>query len=316
MSNPDRAAPSESEPSDGTPVHNAKGRTDGKGVLPSFLIIGAQRAGTSLLHSVLSDHPEVYVPYQRKEIHYFDWYFGRGVDWYLSFFPPVSQAQRYRAIGEVTPDYLAAPGAAERISALLPDCRLVVILRNPVDRAYSWYLYSRRNHNEGRSFEEFIAQDSTTLEWGLYARHLERYLALFPRSAMCVLIYEELIGHPAEGFDRLARFLGLSTSWPEAQALISDPVNTSRAPRFRASFGAARRVGSLFMRHDLNWPVRMAKRLGVRRLFGTGAPSPEMSPALRGRLGAYYQADVRRLESLLARDLEIWTGSAEWRPDR
>ena len=92
--------------------------------LPNFLVIGAQRGGTTLLHRILDAHPEVYVPQRRKEIHFFDWYHERGADWYAGFFPGEGTA-RYRAIGEVTPDYLFEPQTPHRIRALLPDCRFV-----------------------------------------------------------------------------------------------------------------------------------------------------------------------------------------------
>ena len=88
--------------------------------LPTFLVIGAQRAGTSLLHQILLAHPEVYVPRERKEVHYFDRYFERGVAWYEGYFPAADAARNYRAIGEITPDYLATEEAPARIHALLP----------------------------------------------------------------------------------------------------------------------------------------------------------------------------------------------------
>ena len=83
--------------------------------LPDFLVIGAQRAGTSLLHQILLGHPEVYVPRERKEVHYFDRYFERGVAWYEGYFPAADAARSYRAIGEITPDYLATEEAPARI---------------------------------------------------------------------------------------------------------------------------------------------------------------------------------------------------------
>ena len=78
---------------------------------PNFLVIGAQRAGTTLLHRLLATHPEVYVPFQRKELHYFDRYFERGDAWYAGYFPAEPATRRYLAVGEVTPDYLAHPQA-------------------------------------------------------------------------------------------------------------------------------------------------------------------------------------------------------------
>ena len=245
-------------------------------------------------------------PAGAKRIHYFDWYFERGADWYRGFFPAGGEASRFRAIGEATPDYLATPEAPGRIHALLPGCRLIVILRDPVDRAYSWYLYARRNRNERRSFEDFLKHDPTTLDWGLYARHLERYLALFPRSALLVLIYEELIREPAAALDQLAKFLGLSTGWAAPEALLRRRVNTSQTPYFRAGFALAHRVGELLLRHDLNWPVRIVKRLGAPRLFGTGPRNPELPRAARVGLSTFYDQDMRQLEALLRRNVSVW----------
>src|SRR4051794_13012479 len=113
--------------------------------LPNFLVVGAQRSGTTIFHQILLTHSEIYVPSRRKEIHFFDRYFDRGLNWYKSYFPPENAAARYSAIGEVTPDYLAIPEVPARIHATLPNCRLIFILRNPIERAYSWYQYCRRN---------------------------------------------------------------------------------------------------------------------------------------------------------------------------
>ena len=115
--------------------------------LPNFLVIGAQRGGTTLLHRVLDRHPEVYVPQRRKEVHFFDWYYDRGADWYAGFFP-CEQADEYRAVGEVTPDYLFDPHAPGRIRAVLPHCRFVASLRDPIQRAFSWYSFQLRSVNE------------------------------------------------------------------------------------------------------------------------------------------------------------------------
>src|SRR5690606_34294189 len=122
--------------------------------LPNFLVIGAQRAGTTLLHRILEAHPEVYVPYRRKEVHFFDLYFDRTTQWYENFFPPSEPAAKYKAIGEVTPDYMFDQAAPFRIKKILPDCRFIVSLRNPVERAYSAYLYSVRSYNERRGIDQ------------------------------------------------------------------------------------------------------------------------------------------------------------------
>jgi hypothetical protein len=274
--------------------------------LPTFLVIGAQRAGTSLLHQILLAHPEVYVPRERKEVHYFDRYFERGVAWYEGYFPAADAARSYRAIGEITPDYLATEEAPARIHALLPACRLIAILRNPVDRAYSWYQHARRSRNERRDFEIFVQEDPTALAWGLYHRHLQGYLARFSKDALLVLVYEELVRDPGRELGRLAGFLDVGMIWRDPGALLRERVYASKAPRFRRAFALARRAGGLLARHDLNWPVRAAKRIGARNWFGSGAPGRSLSATDRARLAAYYQDDIRRLGDLLRRDFRIW----------
>jgi hypothetical protein len=274
--------------------------------LPNFLVIGARRAGTSLLHhKILRVHPEIYVPVQRKETHYFDLYYDRGVEWYQSYFPSDEAASRFRAIGEVTPDYLASEEAPGRIHQLLPECRLIAILRNPVEQAWSDYRHRRRGRNERRDFAAVI-EDPAALNGGLYHRHLQRYLALFRREALLVLIYEDLVQDPGRELARLTGFLDVPMIWPDPAVLLQERVNPGEIPRFRRGFALARRAGSLLARHDLNWPVRLAKRVGVRSWFGRSAAEPSMAAAERKHLADFYRDDVRKLGVLLQRDLDIW----------
>src|SRR4051812_32958483 len=104
--------------------------------LPTFLGIGVPRAGTTWLHELLSSHPEVYVPVRRKELSFFNLYYDRGTRWYQKFFPSEAEADRYRALGEITPYYFYGPECPERI-ARLGVGKLLLILRHPVERAWS-----------------------------------------------------------------------------------------------------------------------------------------------------------------------------------
>src|SRR5688572_14326389 len=111
--------------------------------LPDFLIVGAMRSGTTSLHKYLQAHPDVFVA-SGKEVHFFDRRYGRGLDWYRSRFAGVTTE---RVVGEATPAYMYDENAIARIAHDLPDARLIVVLRNPVDRAYSHYW---RNRSRGR----------------------------------------------------------------------------------------------------------------------------------------------------------------------
>jgi hypothetical protein len=273
--------------------------------LPDFLLIGAQRSGTSILHRVLSAHDEVYLPTSRKEVHFFDTYYYRGVHWYERYFPESSRAVAYSAIGEATPDYLGHPDAPNRIYATVPECRLIAILRNPIDRLYSWYGYCRRNRNMQSSLAEFISADRTALEYGFYYKHLKRYLALYPRSMLFVVIYEEFVEFPNLSLNRLASFLNLRYGFLSETVLLRERINSSSIPRFPAAFAAARRFGGILLRHDVNWPVRVLKQAGVPKWFGA-RPPPPVDDEARAYLASSYSGDVECLSDLLERDLRVW----------
>lgn len=274
--------------------------------LPNFLVIGAQRSGTTLLHKVLDAHPEVFVPSRRKEIHYFDRYYDRGTEWYSEFFPSQEEAASYRAIGEVTPDYIFYEEAPGRILDVIPDCRLIVSLRNPVDRAFSGYMHHRRSFNERRSFEDFLDGTRDAVERGFYYQQLTRYLEFFPRSAFLILIYEELVSDPASSLERIREFLGLTRGWSDAEGLLAERINAAPQPRFPAAFYLARRFGAFLRYKDLDPIVETAKRLGLLAIFGQRPTRPRMTATSRARLEALYDDDIRRLEHLLQRDLRPW----------
>lgn len=200
--------------------------------LPDFLIIGAARAGTTGLHRSLCSHPDVIPPFG-KEPHFFGQLYDRGTDWYRSHFPAVvcptrmqrllrDGADRPLVTGEATPSYLADPRVPERVRSELPRVRLLVVLREPVDRAHSHWRLRQGEDREERTFEEVVGpalerggidltwnRRTPYLSWGVYVRHLERWLALFPRRQMHVVVSEELWRDPWEQHRRILEFLEL-----------------------------------------------------------------------------------------------------------
>ncbi len=146
-------------------------------ILPGFLVIGAQRAGTTTLFDYLLRHPELVGPlgggdevaWTRKEIHFFDEKFDRGTDWYRSFFPLESRRRAARLLGrelvagESTPYYMFHAAVPERVAATIPDVRLIALLRDPVARAYSHYQMMRRTGREKLSFEDALAAEEERL---------------------------------------------------------------------------------------------------------------------------------------------------------
>ncbi|MBW7475542.1 sulfotransferase domain-containing protein [Paenibacillus oenotherae] len=197
---------------------------------PDFLIIGTQKGGTTSLYHYLTQHPNIKAA-AVKEVHYFDHQFDKGFDWYKRHFPPGLSAQALT--GEASPYYLFHPQTPGRVRELLPDTKLIVLLRNPVDRAYSHYQMMVRRGLEQLSFPEALlaesarvqdeyermAQDpgySSTncehfsyLKRGLYAEQLKRWFHYFPPEQFLIMSSERLLQDPAECCQRAWDFLGM-----------------------------------------------------------------------------------------------------------
>jgi hypothetical protein len=208
-------------------------------VLPDFLLIGAPKAGTTTLHAWMAEHPLV-VPSTTKEVHYFDYSYYRGVDWYRSHFPTAAERDVFARehgrpflTGESSPTYLSHRWAPERIKRGLPDVRLLAVLRNPVDRAYSQFQMSVRESYEDLSFQDAIAGEEDRLRPEvhrsrrdrhyashplakhsyLYRSHYDdqfaRWLELFPRERFHVIRAEDLDATPEQAMASVFEFLGL-----------------------------------------------------------------------------------------------------------
>lgn len=193
-----------------------------------FLVIGAQKSGTTSLFKYMQEHPSLYLPLQ-KEINFFanEDRFRRGVGWYIENY--FAGADERKLWGEVSPHYMQYRCAAARIHAAFPDIKLIAILRNPIDRAYSHYRMSVRRGEETRPFEQVISDRENSplsvpeteigddspyiLGFGFYGRVLENYLRYFDREQVLILFQEDLLGKPEETVRRLFAFLEVDDSY-------------------------------------------------------------------------------------------------------
>ncbi len=214
-------------------------------VLPSFLIVGAQRCGTNSLYEYLVEHPAVGRAMPGQEVHFFDTSFLRGLAWYRGHFPTRlwvrSAAGRVgcpAVTGESSPYYMFHPLAPERIASTLPGVRLIVLLRNPVDRAYSHFHHERSRGNEPLGFEEALDREAERLEGeverilaeptynsfshqhhaylarGVYADQLEVLYSLFPEDRISIILSERLFSEPQRIEAEVLEFLGLPPGAP------------------------------------------------------------------------------------------------------
>jgi ABC-type polysaccharide/polyol phosphate transport system ATPase subunit len=205
--------------------------TSNRTALPSFLIIGTQKGGTTSLYSYLTQHPNIR-PAVIKEVHYFDEQYDQGLDWYKSHFP--ADMGEYDITGEASPYYLFHPQVPERVHHSLAKTKFIVLLRNPVERAYSHYQMMVRRGLESLPFAEAVRAESSRgveeelhkleqdpayvssicshysyLKRGLYAEQLDRWFRCFPREQFLIMSTEQLMSHTAECYERAVQFLGV-----------------------------------------------------------------------------------------------------------
>lgn len=273
--------------------------------LPNFLGIGAPRAGTTWLNTLLASHPDVYTPTLRDEINFFDKYYERGLGWYETLFPPAEQAATYRAIGEITPQYLECEECPERIFTTLPGSKLIVMLRHPVDRAYSQYGFFVQRRNFRGSFEDFLAAMPRALERGFYSRYLRRYLRFFDRGRVLALIFEDAVKDVCETKNTVADFLDIAAD-KFSSAAGTRKVNPSSVPRFQFLYGVVAKTGRQFRKWKLEPVVDFVMRTAIPGLLAKGNRLPPLDGRLKKRISRRYDEEFRELEQCLQIDLSCW----------
>jgi Sulfotransferase domain len=228
--------------------------------VPDFLIIGAQKCGTTFLYQLLVQHPRV-KPAFVKEVHYFDLNFRKGNNWYRSHFPLQTRNTHAYITGEASPYYLFHPHAAKRASMVVPDAKLIILLRNPVDRAYSHYQHQvKRVTGEARetlAFEEAIEAEErilpaevskmlqdeyyrssshrtrSYLSRGKYVDQLPVWSSFFPRRRMLVLKSEDLFDDTSNALGGVLDFLGIPRWVPETYSIPNKRAYTGVDPFVR-----------------------------------------------------------------------------------
>jgi hypothetical protein len=269
-------------------------------VLPNFVVIGAMRSGSTSLYKYLQAHPDVFMP--RKEIHFFDRKWDRGLTWYESRFADYAGQ---RAIGEATPTYLAEPAALERMVSTIPEARLIAVLRDPVDRAYSHYWMEHARDREPRSFEDAVDDElsgragagsmktSDYLGRGEYVQQLAEVSSRYPRSRLHIVLFDDLRDRPHETYAEVCRFLGVDDEFVPPR--IGERVNRYVAFRSLWVRGKRRQLPT-------KWRIgRIVGRLNARE----GA-YPPMAPETRVRLRRHFAPEIAALADWLGRDLSMW----------
>lgn len=241
-----RGSENKASSADMKPHHGAR-------ALPDFLIIGAQKSATTSLLSYIGRHSQVRLG-AKKTAHFFDLNFHRGADWYARHFPRTRQwplsllfsgslSERNWLTGESCPSYMFLPDVPGRVRELLPDVKIIAILRNPVDRLISQYQHERRKNRAEERFEDFIAL-SLSAAWppegdieylrqrcavprGFYANQLRHWQMYFPAESFLVLSFEELVKSPTVTLNRVFEFLGLEAQTVDTSTVLNKSTGSA-----------------------------------------------------------------------------------------
>ncbi|NBB91755.1 MAG: hypothetical protein GVY32_01130 [Gammaproteobacteria bacterium] len=270
--------------------------------LPDFLVIGVPRAGTTWLHEALSAHPEVGVPRRRKELHFFDRNFSRGTAWYASYFEGLAG---HRRIGEVTPGYLYVEDLAARIESVPSIRQLVVVLRDPVERLVSHYRWRVRQDGFRGDLKAFLEAYPEALDWGDYARHLERLGGWIRSGRLLVLSHEAMHAPGSAELERLASFLEVSGD--PFRETGSEPVNVSRPPRSRWLWKGGVRLARWLRDRRLDRLVNALRPAAGLLLDKRKSIERPPDPTLVAWIEDHYRSRLAGLDDLAGRNL-----TAEW----
>lgn len=265
--------------------------------LPTFVVVGAQKSGTTTLHDLLGQLPDAWMS-DPKELHFFDKHHARGLDWYAAQFQP---DERHRAWGESTPFYLYKDQARDAMARELPESRFVAVLREPVSRAYSHYWFARSKGREPlESFSEAVAKEPerlraskdgqpaafSYLDRGHYLRQLTALEGKVGRDRMLVMLTDDLADDPRAALRRVCRFVGLEESGVDTVEVRSRNTFADRTVNSAAGL--------------------LKPRLTKQDDAGASDAYPPIDQAFAVELRERFRAENERLAEWLGRDLSGW----------
>ncbi len=285
--------------------------------LPNLILLGAQKSGSTAVYDWLSQHPDIFGNPAMKDFPFFcdPRYYERGPDWFAEHFRG-QHAESYILHGYVHYLFLGSE-IAQRLHKFNPELRLIVLLRNPVERAFSgWLQACKTGHETDSVFASALQPDRNDqlhslhdrvyrsyLSHGLYGKQLQQYLRVFPREQIHIELYESVQQNPAALCERLFTFLGIDHGF---RPRLSEK-NVYGKPRFAAIEKLIQRgIPSALLHKLIPLTVRSKLRQRARALNTVAVAKPALDPTTRSELQSYYATDVALLQELTGLDLQHW----------
>jgi len=267
--------------------------------LPTFVVIGAMKCGTTSLHRYLRNHPEISVS-RKKETNFFveekNW--SRGMGWYESMFDRTCPVR-----GDFSPNYSKHPkfkGVAERMNSILPDAKLIYMVREPVDRMVSQYIHQVDAGRETRSFARALQdfEGNHYIDLSRYYYQLSKFLEHYPENRILVLSLEALSADPEPQLSRVADFLGTHRPHDWSQRQTTRRYNTSKQ-KLRPN-----RMGLFLNTHAKSLYRNLRKHVGF--LVGRPLEKPKVSLNLRRRLQLHLREEMKKIKEFSPEELQDW----------
>ncbi|MEA2020131.1 MAG: sulfotransferase [Patescibacteria group bacterium] len=282
----------------------------------NFIGIGAQRSGTTWLAEKLDQHPKICISVP-KEICYFNKKrsyihnsmnenYKKSFNWYRKRFAHCKTNQKQ---GEFSTIYLFDKYAPRNIYKHFPNIKIIICLRNPINRAYSQYrVYNKYYKVEERSFEKVVRVEEEYRERGLYYKQLTRYLKYFNKSQMHIILFKKIKNEPDKTIKDVYQFLEVDGSFEpeglEKRTNASKSVKTTSIPRLMGIFS------ELLISLNLSWLIRLLKNIGIKKFImqfiTKRRKHQKIDTQTENYLKNFYQEDIENLEKLLNKDLSHW----------
>ncbi len=272
-------------------------------VLPNFLGIGATKSGTTWLAEILKSHPQIYLPPDKKEIHFFDKFYDKGLDWYRQFFPGKKESFKYKAIGEFTPTYMN-PEYSGLIKKCLPGAKFITVLRNPVEKTYSGLKYGNLHRKKESTVDSYLQKLKEKSGSSLYSQALKDWLKKFKEDKLLILIYEDLKTNPEKELKKISAFLEVDCEGFNKKT-IKQYYNQTLAPRNKKIFIKGR--GLIHKLRSKNWDklANLIKKIGLPFIFQKKT-YPPLSKEEEEKLKNFYKKEVEEVEKIIGREIPAW----------
>ncbi len=261
-------------------------------MIPTFIIIGAQRCATGWISQCLREHPDIFM--SSDETRFFDWHYEKGIEWWEKKY--FSNYNGQKIVGEKTANYMYDPNVPGRIAKSIPNAKLVCCLRNPIDRLYSAYVLKIANNKDFKNLNilELIKSEKDLIERGFYYNQLKGYLNLLQKENILITIYEDKFHDPIKFIQDIYKFLNI------------EPEFSPPSLRLQVKAGSFEHK-SFFLRPFKK--ILTSKKSPLIKCYSLIRPNNNgnrIETSVRNYLLGIFLPNIEKLEGFIKRDLAIW----------